>query len=94
MQSVFHNDEIETEILRASSTSEFSHSLGQNRKTSRRHMFSGLPSKADITLRTRHVRFVPPLADMRRDSVATSIRASFGHIGVGGEGGQPLKDAQ
>src|SRR5258708_6506114 len=29
----FHNDEIETEILRAGSTSEFSHSLGQKRKS-------------------------------------------------------------
>jgi hypothetical protein len=31
VQSVFHNDEIETEILRASSTSEFTHSLDPNR---------------------------------------------------------------
>jgi hypothetical protein len=30
------------------------------------HMFSALPPKADITLRTRHVRFVPPITDISR----------------------------
>jgi len=43
VQSVFHNDEIETEILRASSTSEFSHSLGQSRHSDRGPATSGLP---------------------------------------------------
>ncbi len=36
------------------------------------HMFSALPLKADIALRTRHVRFVP-LTDMGRPSSITSL---------------------
>src|SRR5450631_4249340 len=35
VQSALQNDEIETEILRASSTSEFSHSLGHQRTLGR-----------------------------------------------------------
>jgi hypothetical protein len=41
------------------------------------------------------VRFVLPLAEMRRDSVTRSIRARFSaHIGVGGEAGRSFKVVQ
>src|SRR6266446_7058780 len=50
---------IETNFLRASSTSEFSHRLGQNRKSSREQMFSAVHPTTDITLRARKVRCVP-----------------------------------
>ena len=55
----FHSDEIETEILLASSTPEFSHSLGQNRKSPRQNGTSVLPSTVDIVRPPRHVRLVP-----------------------------------
>jgi hypothetical protein len=59
VQSVFHNDEIETEILRASSTSEFSHSLGQKLRFGDVRVASALPPKADIHRKGRHVSNVP-----------------------------------
>ena len=41
------------------------------------------------------VRFVLPLAEMRRDSVTRSIRARFSaHIGAGGEAGRSFKVVQ
>ena len=41
------------------------------------------------------VRFVLPLAEMRRDSVTRSIRVRFSaHIGVGGEAGRSFKVVQ
>jgi hypothetical protein len=48
------NDEIEMEILRASSASEFSHSLGQSRHFDGLPMTSGLPPEADIVTAGRH----------------------------------------
>jgi hypothetical protein len=50
---------IETNVLRASPTSEFSHSLGQKRKWPGTGLMSVLPSTADIVRPLRHVRFVP-----------------------------------
>src|SRR5258705_11499637 len=50
---------IETNFLRASSASEFSHSLGQKRKLARLNGMSGPPSKADIRRKDRHVRYWP-----------------------------------
>ena len=56
----FHNDEIETEILRAGSTSEFSHSLGQKPTSGGFLPMSATPPEADIGQRFRHVRLWQP----------------------------------
>jgi hypothetical protein len=54
-----HIDEIEMEVVQASWTSEFSHSLGQKRKCPGSRGASVLPSGADIVSLTRYVRLVP-----------------------------------
>jgi hypothetical protein len=53
------NDEIEMEILRASSASEFSHSLGHKLTCRAKNATSALPPKADIVCETGHVRNLP-----------------------------------
>src|SRR6266446_491693 len=58
---------IETNFLRASSTSEFSHSLGQKRRFGDVRLTSALPLKADIHNKGRLVRKVP-LAEVIRSS--------------------------
>jgi hypothetical protein len=75
----FHTDELETKILRASSTPEFSHSLDQFRKSGPIMGMSALPLGADIVRLHAQVRKVPltstrtnrmsallPIADMER----------------------------
>jgi hypothetical protein len=49
---------------------------GQNRKSSYEHMFSALRLKADITLRTRYVRFVPE-PEVAAHSITSSARPSI-----------------
>jgi hypothetical protein len=50
-----HIDEIEMEILHASWTSEFSHSLGQKRRFGLLSMMSDPPSTADVSRQGRNV---------------------------------------
>jgi hypothetical protein len=57
-QFFFLFDVIETNVLRESSTSKFSHSLGQKRKCPGSRGTSVLPSGADIVSLPRHVRWV------------------------------------
>jgi hypothetical protein len=64
---------IETNFLRASSTSEFSHSLGQKQTSSSEFSTSAVPSTADTYQEDGNVSFVP-LAEVIRSS---SPRASI-----------------
>ena len=70
------------EILRASSASEFSHSLGQNRKWQGSRGTSVLPSTADIVRPARHVRKVPCADISECDAFAhfTSSKSASCHV--------------
>jgi hypothetical protein len=61
---------IETNFLRASSTSEFLHSLGQKRKWPCLNGMSVLPPRADLVSPARHVRFVPKNEPASRERAA------------------------
>src|SRR5260370_30613105 len=52
---LFLFDVVKTNVLRESSTSEFSHSLGQSRRFDRTPATSGLPRRTDILRDSRHV---------------------------------------